>query len=108
MKITAQKLIGFARKELNRLGFVETPDDWYEYKHLESKAGLVFVSCKLACRGQKNRLSIFMRFENPTAAIQAGFRCNEHSGKYNFHFNITKNEICYVLSHILPKELQGN
>jgi len=98
--MTSQKLIEFARKELDRLGYIYTPKEWYEYKHLNSKAGIVFVSCKLACRG-KNKLTIFMRFDNPKDALLVGFRCNEHTGKYNFHFNTTKSEITYVLEHIL-------
>lgn len=99
--MTNRKLVGFARKELDRLGYIYTPKEWYEYKHLNSKAGIVFVSCKLALLG-KNKLSIYMRFDNPKGALLAGFRCNEYTGKYNFPFNTTKNEITYILEHILP------
>lgn len=104
--MTSQKLIGFARKELDRLRYIYTPNDWYEYKHLNSKVGLVFVSCKLCLTG-RNKLSIFMRFDNPEKAILAGFRCNKFSGKYNFLFNTTKNEITYILEHILPAETEN-
>lgn len=98
--MTSQKLIGFARQQLDKLGFIYTPDNWYEYKHPSSKAGLAFVSCKLACRGRQNRLTIFMRFDKPAKAISAGFDCNEHTGKYNFLFLTTKHEIKYALEHI--------
>ena len=101
--MTSSKLIDFTRKELGRLGYIRTSEEWYEYKHLNSRAGIVFVSCKLALIG-KNKLSMFMRFDNPEDALLAGFQCNEYTGKYNFLFNTTKNEITYVLEHILSAE----
>lgn len=88
-----------ALKELEKAGFIKTPDNWYQYFHPDIAGGLN-VSCHASALG-KNNLSIFMKFDNPVLAQKTGFSCNPHSGKYNFVSNTTESEILYIFEHLL-------
>ena len=99
--MTSQKLMNTARKYLAKYGYYETPNDWHQYRHDNSQAGQVDISCRMTILSRRNQLNIFARFADPERAIKAGYRCNPHSGKYNFLGITTADCIELFLKHIV-------
>ena len=89
----------FAIEELEKRGFVETPDCMYQYKGTIPDVGLINVSCKMSPLG-KDKLTLFMCFDNPVKAREKGFKFNIHSGKYNCHFLTSQKEIKRTIQHL--------
>ena len=90
----------FAIEELEKNGFVENPSNFmYQYRGTIPDVGVVEVSCKMSLLG-RNSLNIFICFKNPVEARKKGFKCNIHSGKYNFYQETTQRDIKRVIKHL--------
>jgi len=83
----AERLKETILKELERCGFVKKQSGRYDYYRQDPEAGELGLIFDIGECADKRTIgaTFFMMFSNPHQALQAGFHCNGHSGKYNYH-----------------------
>ena len=82
-----EKLEKTIQEHLEKLGFIHSTQRRYDYYRQDPKAGELGLIFDVGPGYDKRTITvtIFMMFDNPQKAIAAGYDCNPHSGKYNYH-----------------------
>ena len=95
-----EHLVKIAHILLLQHGFKETPRNWHPYSK-ESRAGEVGLTIRGEKRYKKRGycVDIFAAFSEPKRATALNINCNPFSGKYNFLFIESEQELKYAIQH---------